>query len=102
GPPFPGEMMVAAGMLAGPDGSGAKLVGIIAAHCGPLSDGDAAVRPIKAFGPPLMDMMGPIPYCAQNSMLDAAFPKGALNYGKSSFLTDLSDDAIRTLRDCFQ
>jgi hypothetical protein len=27
-------------------------------------------------------------------MLDAAFPKGALNYWKSNFLTRLSDDAI--------
>ena len=28
-------------------------------------------------------------------MLDPAFPKGAFNYWKSQFLTDLSDDAIR-------
>ena len=47
-----------------------------------------------------MDAMGPIPYCAQNSLLDAAFPKGALNYWKSQFLTDLSDDCIATLVEC--
>jgi hypothetical protein len=98
----PDEMMLAAGMLTAPDGSGAKLVGIIAAHCGPLADGEAAVRPIKAFGPPVMDMMGPIPYCNQNQILDASFPRGALNYWKSQFLTDLSDASIRTLVDCFQ
>jgi FAD/FMN-containing dehydrogenase len=30
-------------------------------------------------------------------MLDAGFPRGALNYWKSSFLTELSDAAIETL-----
>ena len=30
-------------------------------------------------------------------MIDPAFPKGALNYWKAQFVTDLSDDAIRTL-----
>ena len=34
-------------------------------------------------------------------MLDAAYPKGALNYWKSSFLTHLSDDAIETMIACF-
>src|SRR5438477_7979318 len=55
----PDEMMLAAGMLTAPDGSGAKLVGILAAHCGSLVDGEKAVAPIKAFGPPAMDMLGP-------------------------------------------
>jgi hypothetical protein len=97
----PDEMMVVAALLTAPDGSGAKIVGIATAHCGSLQDGEAAVRSIKAFGPPVMDHMGPIPYCDQNGLLDAAFPKGALNYWKAQFLTDLSDDAIRVLVDRF-
>ena len=98
---LPDEMMLAAGLLFAPDGSGAKLNGILAAHCGALADGEKAVKPIKAFGPPAMDMMGPIPYCAQNGLLDAAFPKGALNYWKSQFLTDLTDDSIKMLVEGF-
>ena len=42
-----------------------------------------------------------MPYCALNGMLDAAYPKGALNYWKSSFLAQLSDDAIDTMIDAF-
>jgi hypothetical protein len=99
---LPDEMTLVAGLLTAPDGSGAKLAGIVAAHCGSLADGEAAVKPIKAFGPPVMDQMGPIPYSVQNSLLDAAFPKGALNYWKAQFLTDLSDDSIRTLVSCFE
>ena len=94
--------MIAAGILTAPDGSGAQLVGVLAAHCGPLADGEAFVKPIKAFGPPVMDHMGPIPYTDQNGLLDASLPKGALNYWKSHFLADLSDDAIRALIDAYK
>src|SRR3954470_9145062 len=97
----PDELMLAAGMLTAPDGSGAKLVGIIPLHSGSLADGEKAVKPIKSFGPPVMDMIGPIPYTTHNTLLDPSFPKGALNYWKASFLTDLSDEAIGALLDRF-
>jgi hypothetical protein len=42
-----------------------------------------------------------MPYAQVNAMLDAAYPPGALNYWKSSFLSGLSDDAIRTMIDRF-
>jgi FAD/FMN-containing dehydrogenase len=99
---LPDDIMLAAGMLTAPDGSNAKLAGVLACHCGPLADGEKLVQPIKAFGPPIVDQMGPISYCAQNGLLDAALPKGALNYWKAHFLTDLSDDAIGTLVACFE
>ncbi len=89
-------------MQTAPDGSNAKIGGIAACHCGSLDQGEKAVAPIKAFGPPVMDAMGPMPYSALNNMLDAAFPKGALNYWKAQFLTDLSDEAIRTLVAAFE
>jgi FAD/FMN-containing dehydrogenase len=99
---LPDEMMMVAGLQTAPDGSGAKLLGIVAGHCGSLKQGEAAVKPIKAFGPPVLDAIGPMPYSALNGMLDAAFPKGALNYWKAQFLTDLTDDAIRTLVERFE
>jgi hypothetical protein len=99
---LPDEMMLMAGLQTAPDGSNAKLVGVVAAHSGSLAEGEAAVRPLKAFGPPVMDALGPIPYCTLNNMLDPAFPKGALNYWKAQFLIDLSDEAIRTLVRSFE
>ena len=59
------------------------------------------MRPLKQFGSPVVDALGPMPYCQLNGMLDAAYPKGALNYWKSSFLSQLSDEAIDTMIDCF-
>ena len=74
---------------------------MVTCHCGPLPDGEQAMRPVKEFGSPVLDALGPLPYCQQNSMLDAAYPKGALNYWKSSFLAGLTDEAIDTMIDCF-
>ena len=98
----PDELMLAAGLQTAPDGSGAKLVGIIPCHCGPLAQGEAVVKPLKTFGPPVLDAIGPMPYTALNSMLDPAFPKGALNYWKAQFLTELSDDAIKAIVESFE
>ncbi len=95
------EVMVFAGLLFAPDGSGNKIVAIVAAHCGDLAAGEKALAPLKSFGPPVMDALGPIPYVAINSMLDAGFPKGALNYWKSSFLDTLSNDAIAAIVDTY-
>jgi FAD binding domain/Berberine and berberine like len=99
---LPDEAMLVAGLQTAPDGSNAKLVGILGGHCGPLEQGEAAFRSIKAFGPPVMDLMGPLPYAALNGMIDPAFPKAARNYWKAQFLADLSDEAIRTLIAGFQ
>jgi len=96
----PDELMLVAGLIHTPDGAN-KIAGIVGCHCGPLADGEAAARPLKAFGPPIMDALGPMPYSAINQMLDAAYPKGALNYWKSNFLATLSDEAIDTMIDCY-
>src|SRR5512138_2034253 len=59
---LPDEMMLVAGLQTAPDGSNAKIVGVVAAHCGSLDDGATAVRPLKAFGSPVLDALGPVPY----------------------------------------
>jgi len=98
---LPDELMVFGGLIHAADGSGTKLVAMVTCHCGPLGAGEAATRPIKKFGSPAMDAIGPIPYCQLNAMLDGAYPKGALNYWKSSFLARLTDDAIDKMIECF-
>ena len=63
--------------------------------------GAEAMRPLKQFGSPIRDSIGPMPYSDVNSMIDRSFPKGALNYWKSNFLIELSDAAISTIIECF-
>jgi FAD/FMN-containing dehydrogenase len=98
---LPDEHTVFGGLVHAPDGSGVKLAAIVTCHCGPAAEGEKAMRPLKAFGTPAMDAVGPIPYTELNAMLDGGFPKGALNYWKSSFLKELSDQAIDTMVSCF-
>lgn len=98
---LPDEFTVFAGLIHAPDGSGARLAAMVTCHCGSLAAGETAMRSIKQFGSPVLDAIGPMPYCQLNGMLDAAYPKGALNYWKSSFLAQLSDDAIDTMIECF-
>jgi FAD/FMN-containing dehydrogenase len=98
---LPDEFTVFAGLIHAPDGSGTKLAAMVLCHCGALAAGERAAQPIKQFGAPVMDVIGAMPYSAINSMLDAAYPRGALNYWKSNFLASLSGEAIRTMIDCF-
>jgi FAD/FMN-containing dehydrogenase len=98
---LPDEVMAFLGLVHAPDGSGTKLAALVVCHCGDTAAGEAVLKPFKSFGTPLMDAIGPIEYCALNGILDAGFPKGALNYWKSSFLNDLSDEAIDTMIQCF-
>jgi FAD/FMN-containing dehydrogenase len=96
------DELTAFGVLAyAPDGSGTPIAAIAVCHCGSLAEGEAAVRPVKEFGPPAMDVIGPMPYEEVNKMFDAASPKGALNYWKSNFLSELSDAAIEAMVDQF-
>jgi len=98
----PDELTMFAGLVHAPDGSNVPLSAILACHCGSLEEGLAAIQPIKDFGPPVMDAMGPIEYSQMNSMLDAGYPRGARNYWKSSFLDELTDDAIETMARCYE
>ena len=94
---LPDELVAFGGLLHAPDGSGTKLVAIIVCHIGPSEAANRAVDPVKRFGSPVMDVIGPMPYTIVNTLFDAGFPRGALNYWKSNFLAALSDEAIDTM-----
>ncbi len=76
---------------------GTPLVGIPVVYAGPLQAGEQALQPLRAFGPPLADLVEPMPYSAAQTMADALWPRGLQNYWKSNFLPDLSDTAIETI-----
>jgi FAD/FMN-containing dehydrogenase len=98
---LPDEHTIFGTLTHAPDGSGTKLAALATCHCGSLAAGEKAMRPLKEFGSPALDALGPMPYCQLNGMLDGAYPRGAFNYWKSSFLARLSDDAIDTMIRCF-
>jgi FAD/FMN-containing dehydrogenase len=54
---------------------------------------------IRAFEPPLFEMVNPMPYLAVQQLLDEPNAWGHFNYEKSTYLTDLSDDAVEVITD---
>jgi FAD/FMN-containing dehydrogenase len=95
----PEEMSAWAGLLTTPDGH--PMVAILVCHIGSIEAGEEVVRPLKEFGPPLADMIQPMPYLKAQSLMDEAFPHGRYNYWKSNLLRELSDDAIDALVEGF-
>jgi len=98
---LPDEHVLFGTLAHAPDGSGMKLAAMVTCHCGPQAMGEKAVLPLKRFGSPVLDTVAPTSYCEFNGMLDAGYPKGAFNYWKSTFLKELSDEAIDTMIACF-
>jgi FAD/FMN-containing dehydrogenase len=88
----PDEQTTYAALLTLPDGP--VVVALVTCHCGPPEAAERAVAPLKAFGTPLADTIGPMPYVALQSMLDGAFPYGRRNYWKSAYPPALADGMI--------
>lgn len=100
---MPDELTVYFVLTHAPDGSGQKLAAISVCHCGDdPARAEADLKPIREFGSPVVDLVQPMPYPVVNTLLDDAFPRGALNYWKSAFFGELSDDAMRTLVEGFE
>jgi FAD/FMN-containing dehydrogenase len=91
----PDEVAAYAGLLHTPDGTPAAA--IVACYNGDLGEGARVMAPLKAFGTPMLDAIQPLPLPAMQGILDAAVPDGNQNYWKSTFLQELSDDAIATI-----
>ncbi|MDQ3449829.1 MAG: FAD-dependent oxidoreductase [Actinomycetota bacterium] len=97
----PDELTVGAALIHAPDGSGTKVVALVPCHCGQPATADDDVRPLRGHGTPMIDLVAPMPYPMVNTLLDPMFPKGALNYWKSGFLPELSDEAIDMLVEAY-
>ena len=80
-----------------PDGTPAVV--ILIAYGGSLDDGERLLQPLREFGPPMADQVGPLPYTALQSIVENFNPPGLRNYWKSNYLQDLSDGAIDVLVD---
>jgi FAD/FMN-containing dehydrogenase len=75
----------------------APVVGMALCHVGPLEEGKRAVERLRAFGEPLADFLGPMPYTAVQKAMDEAMPFGRHVYLRSDHLVGLGDDVIDTI-----
>jgi FAD/FMN-containing dehydrogenase len=95
------DTMVFAGVVHAPDGSGHKLAAMVVFHTGEAEQAERDLEPFTSWGSPLVVDVGRMPYPVMNTLLDAGYPAGALNYWLSSFTRGLTDELIDTVVERF-
>jgi FAD/FMN-containing dehydrogenase len=76
---------------------GQPVLAVVLSYAGPVEQGEEALRGLRDFGPPAVDLVEPMPYVALQQLLDADFPAGMRNYWTGDFLTGLPDEAIEVM-----
>ncbi len=95
---MPDEAEAFAGLLTAPGGP--PVVAVITGYNGPIAEGERVLAPIRSFGQPIMDVVGPMPHAVRNTILDDPNAvHGLQRYWKSGFSPDLSDTLIDTMVD---
>lgn len=92
---IPDELVIQCGSFSLPDKT--PVFAVAACYCGPISEGEKVLKPLRTFGPPIADAMSTMSYVQLQGMFDPFFPPGRLTYVKSNFIRVLDGDAIRTI-----
>jgi FAD/FMN-containing dehydrogenase len=95
----PDNLTTFCAMLTSPEGM--RIVAIIVCYNGPESEAVSVLKPLREFGPPVADMVGPVPYAQHQKMLDDGFPSGLQVYWRGEFLKALTDECIDAIVDRF-
>src|SRR3954451_11471935 len=75
--------------------AGVPVIALLLGYNGPLDEGERVLRPARGFGPPLADLVAPMPYVARQSILDQPNAVNGLHrYWRSAFTEQLDDGLI--------
>jgi hypothetical protein len=88
----PDEVTAYAGVISMPEGTPA--VGLVVCYCGDLREGKRVLKPLRAFGSPVLDAIQPMPFPSMQKLAGDLSPDGTHNYWRSTFLKKLSDEVI--------
>ena len=73
---------------------GKPVVVVACCWAGDIGEGERFIRPLKAFGSPVLDACVPKPFLAHQAMFDPSFPAGRWYYFKSCDVAELNDEII--------
>lgn len=76
---------------------GAKVLTLMQCCSGDLADGETVLAPLRGFGTPIGDAVGPMRYADAQQMLDGTYAKGLRNYWRSTNFRTLPDATIEKL-----
>jgi FAD/FMN-containing dehydrogenase len=83
-----------------PDGE--RVAALAVCYNGPPEEGEVLLAPLRAFGSPLADTIGPMRYTQIQQMFDGGFPAGLQNYWRSSFLENLDGNGVKAIVERFR
>lgn len=69
---------------------------VVAFYAGDMDEGEEVLAPIREYGDPIADAVGPHQYAEFQQSFDPLLTEGARNYWKSHNFDGLSDEAIDT------
>ena len=73
---------------------GREILVLAACYTGDLADGERILEPLRRFGRPIADVIGPQPFAAWQTILDPLLTPGMRNYWKSHDFLEVSDGLI--------
>ena len=76
---------------------GKEVFVIATMYAGDIQEGEKVLEPLRRFGNPIADVIGPVPFAAWQQAFDPLLTPGARNYWKSHNFTELSNDLLDTL-----
>src|SRR5688500_4277684 len=85
-----------------PELQGRKVVALGVAWCGDNAEGERILEPLRTACQPALDLVGPMPYVALQSMLDPTAPHSWHYYDRMHYLPEVSDDLVDVLVDGFE
>jgi FAD/FMN-containing dehydrogenase len=86
-----------------PDLQGRPAVAVAAAWSGEdLAEGERVLAPLRGEPAPALDLVGPMPYVALQSMLDATAPPGWRYYDRMHYLSEVGDGYVDALLAAFE
>ena len=95
-PTLPDEAEAACALLTSPDGM--PVAALLLCYNGPLADGERVFAAARSFGPPMADLLGPMPYGIRQTLIDQPNAINGLHrYWRSAYTEQISDDLIEVL-----
>ncbi|ROZ69447.1 FAD-binding oxidoreductase [Ramlibacter sp. WS9] len=82
-----------------PEWHGKEILALAVCYNGDIAEGERIARPLREFGRPIADVIGPTPYAGWQTVLDPLLAPGARNYWKSHDFADTSDGLIEVMMD---
>ena len=76
---------------------GKEILVLAVCYSGDVKAGERVAKPLRSFGKPIADIIGPMPFVAWQTILDPLLAPGMRNYWKSHDFREVSDGLIDTL-----